>query len=180
MNLRQKIRDRARSSRLPDGTRVYLRPLRQADFAHAQEYFSRLSEESRYMRFMTPTSTLSTETLAQAAATLHDVGAAITVAVVDHGHEQELIGGARVVPTDRHGVAEFAVSIVDPWQGRGVGTLLMREVVHLARALGYHHVEGMVLAANTKMLTVARRARFRVQIDHREPSVMIVSRALLP
>ena len=24
-------------------------------------------------------------------------------------------------PTDRHGVCEFAVSIVDRWQGRGVG-----------------------------------------------------------
>jgi RimJ/RimL family protein N-acetyltransferase len=182
VNLRQRIADRARSGRLPDGTRVFLRPLRAADLGHAQQYFAALSEQSRYLRFMTPTPALSAETLQAVAATLHEAGAAITVAIVDHGTErgQELIGGARVVATDRHGVAEFAVSIIDAWQGRGAGSLLLREVVRLARALGYHHVEGFVLAINTAMLTVARRARFHVRADPRDPSVMIVSRALHP
>ena len=178
MNLRQKIADHARSKRLPDGTRVFLRPLREADLGHAQEYFDALSEQSRYLRFMMPTPILSAQTLAAVAATLHETGAAITVAVVDHGHVEELIGGARVVATDRHGVAEFAVSLVDAWQHRGAGSLLLREVVHLARELGYHHVEGMVLSVNTAMLTVARRARFRLRADPRDPSVTIVSRAL--
>ena len=182
MNLRQRIVDHARSGRLPDGTRVYLRPLREADLGHAQEYFAALSEQSRYLRFMMPMPVLSDATLASVAATLHETGAAITVVVVEHHdtHAQELIGGVRVVPTDRNGVCEFAVSIVDSWQGRGVGTLLLREVVRLGRALGYHHVEGMVLSVNTAMLTVARRARFRVHADHRDPSVTIVSRSLHP
>ena len=182
MNLRQRIADHARSGRLPDGTRVFLRPLRETDLGHAQEYFAALSEQSRYLRFMMPMPALSTETLAAVASTLHETGAAITVAVVDrdHGHSQELIGGARIVPTDRHGVCEFAVSIVDRWQGRGVGGLLLREVVRLGRALDYHHVEGLVLSVNTAMLTVARRARFRVHSDPRDPSVTIVSRALHP
>ncbi|MCX7057066.1 MAG: GNAT family protein [Pseudomonadota bacterium] len=180
MNLRQRIADRARSARLRDGTRVFLRPLRETDLSHAQEYFASLSEQSRYLRFMIPTPTLTAETLAQAAKTLHEVGAAITVAVVDHGDREELIGGARVVPTDRRGIAEFAVSLADAWQGRGIGAVLLREVVRLGRALGYHHVEGLVLTQNTRMLTVARRARFRVQPDHRDLSVTIVSRALHP
>lgn len=180
MNVRQRIADRSRSARLTDGTRVFLRPLREADLAHAQEYFAALSEQSRYLRFMVPTPTLTQETLAQAANTLHEVGAAITVAVVVRDQHEELIGGARVVPTDRRGVAEFAVSIVDAWQGHGVGAVLLREVVRLGRALGYHHVEGIVLSQNTRMLTIARRARFRVHMDHRDPSVTIVSRALLP
>jgi RimJ/RimL family protein N-acetyltransferase len=180
MNLRQRLVDHARSARLPDGTRVYLRPLREADFAHAEEYFAALSEQSRYLRFMMPTPELTAETVAAAAATLHERGAAISVAIVEHGHREELIGGARVVPTERHGVAEFAVSIVDAWQGRGAGTLLLREVVRLGRALGYHHVEGLVLSVNTAMLTVARRARFRLHADPRDPSVTIASRALHP
>ena len=180
MNLRQRIADHARSGRLPDGTRVFLRPLRETDLGHAQEYFAALSEQSRYLRFMMPTPALTADTLAAVAATLHETGAAISVAIVEHGHEPVLIGGARVVPTDRPGVCEFAVSIVDAWQGRGVGSLLLREVVRLGRALGYHHVEGLVLSVNTAMLTVARRARFRVHADPRDPSVTIVSRALHP
>ena len=180
MNLLTRIRDHARSGRLPDGTRVFLRPLREADLAHAQEYFARLSDETRYLRFMMATPELTPETLVQLVAAMHEVRAAITVAVVDHGHREELIGGARVVPTERHGTCEFAISIVDEWQARGVGTLLLREVVRLARLLHYHRVEGTVLSINTKMLTVARRLRFRLHADPGNACVTTVSRTLLP
>ena len=180
INLRLRIRDHARSGRLPDGTRVFLRPLREADLEHAQEYFARLSDETRYLRFMIPTPNLTADALARVVDALHEARAAITVATVDHGQRQELIGGARVVPTDRVGTSEFAISVVDAWQGRGVGTVLMREVVRLARALHYHRVEGTVLSINTKMLTVARRLRFQLRPDPQDRAITIVSRTMLP
>jgi acetyltransferase len=180
MNLFQRIRDHARSARLPDGTRVFLRPLRAADLKHAQEYFGGFSEESKYLRFMTPTPNLTPETLALVVAVLHEARAGITVAIVEHGQEELLIGGARIVPTDRRGCCEFALSIVDEWQGRGLGTILMREAVRLARQLGYHRIEGTVLTINTKMLKVAQRLKFHLHVDPQDPSVTIVSRALLP
>jgi acetyltransferase len=179
VNLFQRIRDHARSARLPDGTRVFLRPLREADLKHAQEYFGGLSEESKYLRFMTPTPRLTPETLGAVIAALHEARAGITVAITQHGTEETLIGGARIVPTDRHGSCEFALSIVDEWQGRGLGTILMREAVRLARQLGYHRIEGSVLTINTKMLKVAQRLKFHLHIDPHDPSVTTVSRALL-
>jgi acetyltransferase len=141
VNLFQRIRDHARSARLPDGTRVFLRPLRVTDLKHAQEYFSGFSEESKYLRFMTPTPTLTPETLKLVVDVLHEARAGITVAIVDRGQEEVLIGGARIVPTDRRVCCEFALSIVDEWQGRGLGTILMREAVRLARALVYHRID---------------------------------------
>ncbi|MBS0376336.1 MAG: GNAT family N-acetyltransferase [Proteobacteria bacterium] len=180
MNLLQRLRDHARSARLADGTRVYLRPLREADLAHAQQYFDELSEETKYLRFMTPTPNLSAETLASVAGALHEARAGITVALVEHDGEQHLIGGARVVPTERRGCCEFALSIVDAWQGRGLGQVLLREAVRLARRLRYHRIEGSVLTINTKMLKVAQRLRFHLQVDPHDPSVTTVSRALLP
>jgi acetyltransferase len=180
MNLLQRIRDHARSARLPDGTRVFLRPLREADLAHAQEYFGALSEQSKYLRFMTPTPVLTAETLGLVVQTLHEAGAGITVAIVDHGTEQVLIGGARIVPTERRGSCEFALSIVDEWQGRGLGTILMREAVRLARELGYHRIEGSVLTINSKMLKVAQRLKFHLHVDPQDPSVTLVARTLLP
>ena len=180
MNLVQRIRDHARSGRLPDGRRIFLRTLREADLEQAQEYFARLSDESRYLRFFLPMPSLTAETLAQLVEAMHQVRAAISVAFVDHGHREELIGGARVVPNRRHGTSEFAISIVDEWQGRGVGTLLLREVVRLAHALHYYRVQGTVLTINTKMLTVARRLRFQLRPDPEDPAITIVSRTLLP
>ena len=180
MNLFQRIRDHARSARLPDGTRVFLRPLRAEDLQHAQEYFAGFSEESKYLRFMTPTPNLTPETLALVVAVLKEARAGITVATVDHGQEESMIGGARIVPTGRRLSCEFALSIVDEWQGRGLGTILMREAVRLARELGYHRIEGAVLSINTKMLKVAQRLKFHLHVDPQDPSVTIVSRALLP
>ena len=111
---------------------------------------------------------------------LEEARAGITVAIVDHGPEELLIGGARIVPTDRRHCCEFALSIVDSWQGRGLGTILMREAVRLARELGYHRIEGTVLSINTKMLKVAQRLKFHLHVDPQDPSVTIVSRAILP
>ena len=179
MNLLQRIRDHARSARLPDGTRVFLRALRDADLRHAQEYFNGLSDESRYLRFMTPTPNLTPETLALVVAAIHEARAGITVATVDHGQDELLIGGARIVPVDRPATCEFALSIVDEWQGRGLGTILMREAVRLGRQLGYHRIEGTVLTINTKMLKVAQRLKFHLHVDPQDPSVTIVSRSLL-
>jgi acetyltransferase len=179
MNLLQRLRDHARSARLPDGTRVYLRPLREADLSHAQEYFSSLSDESRYLRFMTPTPHLTAETLAAVVQALHEQRAGITVAIIDRDGDELLIGGARIVPLERRGCCEFALSIADEWQGRGLGTILMREAVRLARQLGYHRIEGSVLSINTKMLKVAQRLLFHLHVDPQDPSVTIVSRPLL-
>jgi len=178
VNRLQKIRDHVRSARLADGTRVFLRPLRDADLSHANEFFARLSDRTKYFRFMTPTPTLTEETLAQLVAAIHEARAAVVVAVVDHGHEEELVGGGRLVPAKRRGTCEFALTIVDDWQGRGVGTVLLREVVRLAQQLGYHRIEGSVLTINAKMLKVAQRLKFALHTDPADASVTLVARAL--
>jgi acetyltransferase len=181
MTVRQRISDHARHTHLPDGTLVYLRPLRSEDLAHAQTYFHALSAHSRYMRFMGPTKVLTQATLNDLRAAMTSKGYGVTVAIVDHGARgEERIGGARVVPTRRRCICEFAVSLIDAWQGRGAGTILMKEVIHLARRLGYHRIEGQVLTANTRMLAVARRLRFAVRLDPMDPSIAIVSRMIFP
>jgi len=182
MTIRQRITDHARHTHLPDGTLVYLRPLRHDDFAHAQDYFHGLSAQSRYLRFMTLTKSLSQPTLNDLRRAMSSEGSAVTVVVVDHGapRGEERIGGARVVPTRRRGTCEFAVSLIDAWHGRGAGTVLLKEVIHLARMLGYRRIEGQVLTVNTRMLAVARRLRFTVRLDQHDPSVAIVSRMIFP
>ena len=180
MNIRQRILDHNRHTHLPNGTTIYLRPLREQDFQHAEAYFHGLSPRSRYLRFMMPTKTLAQKTLDELRAAMAGEHSAVTVAFVDHGapRGEERIGGARVVPTGRRGTCEFAISLLDAWQGRGAGVLLMKEVVHLARSRGYRRIEGQVLSVNTRMLAIARHLRFAVRLDPSDPGVAIVSRTL--
>lgn len=180
MTVRQKILDHARPQRLRDGTRVFLRPLRAQDLDHANEFFARLSDRTKYYRFMTPTPRLTSETLAMLVAAMHAERSGVVVAVVEHTGGEELIGGMRVVPTARATICEFALTIPDDWQSRGVGTVLLKEAMRVARELGYHRIEGNVLTINGKMLKVARRLRFTLRSDPEDASVTIVSRQLLP
>jgi acetyltransferase len=182
MNVRQRIADHARHVHLHDGTLIYLRPLRDDDFAHAEVYFRGLSARSRYLRFMAPTKSLSPSTLRDLRHAMNGRASAVTVVVVDHGapRGEERIGGARIVPTRQRGTCEFAISLLDAWQGRGVGGVLLREAVDLARQHGYRRIEGQVLTVNTRMLVVARHLRFSIRHDPHDPSLSIVSRTVFP
>jgi L-amino acid N-acyltransferase YncA len=52
--------------------------------------------------------------------------------------------------------AEFAVTVTDAWQHRGVGTTLFRLLADRAREEGIRHLVGDVLATNTAMQHVMR------------------------
>jgi RimJ/RimL family protein N-acetyltransferase len=181
VNLFQRHADHARSVLLPDGAKVYLRPLRATDLTHAEEFFAQLSERSRYMRFMAPMPRLTDETLETLEAAMREARAAVVVAVFEHAdRSEELVGGGRIVPAGRPRVCEFALTIVDSWQGRGLGHVLINELVALARRLGYRRIEGHVLTINSGMLMVAQHARMKLRVNADDPSVITVYRTLHP
>jgi RimJ/RimL family protein N-acetyltransferase len=181
MNLFQRYKDHSRSTLLPDGTKIYLRPLRPGDFTHAEEFFAQLSERSRYMRFMGPMPKLTADTLGSLQEAMREARAAVVVAVFEHADRtEELVGGGRIVPAGRPRVCEFALTIVDSWQGRGLGHVLMKEVIDVARRLGYRRIEGHVLTINSGMLMVAQHARMKLRVNPDDPSVITVYRTLHP
>ena len=57
---------------------------------------------------------------------------------------------------------EFAVVVGDPWQGKGVGTALMEQLIAIARERGMASICGLVLAENTHMLALARKLGFDI------------------
>jgi RimJ/RimL family protein N-acetyltransferase len=152
-----------------------------ADLRRDTEFFGRLSEQSRYLRFMMATRALPASVLAAIALHARDPRCAVLVAFVRHATGgTEIIGGGRIVNTRRTGTCEFALTVVDSWQGRGVGSLLLRELILRARALRYHRIEGSVLAINVPMLKVASGLGLRAQCVLGDPTVVNVSRMLWP
>jgi acetyltransferase len=170
----------ARHEQLPDGSRVYLRALRATDIAHASEFFAKLSEQSRYTRFMAPMPSLRPETIRLLTKQAREARSVVIVAVVSHPSGDEVVGGGRLLAMANPAVCEFALTIVDAWQGRGIGTVLLRALIRAAQRLGYHRIEGWVLVTNGKMLALARRARLRPRPVRADPQVVMVSRVLFP
>jgi RimJ/RimL family protein N-acetyltransferase len=71
-----------------------------------------------------------------------------------------LVGGSRYIVFEP-GRAEMAFMVVDAWQGRGVGSVLMRHLVEIARQAGLQELTAEVLPENAAMLKVFGKFGFR-------------------
>jgi RimJ/RimL family protein N-acetyltransferase len=150
---------------LRDGSRVLLRPAVAADRSLLVEAFDRLSPESRYRRFFAPVQSMSGSLLDHLMAVDyvdHFAWAAISAEPGPLG-EPYGVGVARYVRLADPAAAEMAVTVVDDWQGRGLGRILLDALVLEALENGIERFEGDVLVENRPMQEMLRRtgARFR-------------------
>jgi GNAT superfamily N-acetyltransferase len=141
--------------RLKDGTSVLVRPVRPDDRELFVAGFERMSPESRYRRFMGHKRNLSERELDFFTRLDHDRHEAIGAIDVASG---EGAGVARMHRSDGDpAVAEAAVTVVDDWQGRGLGSLLLDRLTKRARELGVHHFEASLFTTNKAMLHMFER-----------------------
>ncbi len=144
-------RHQGRTVTLRDGARVRLRPIAPEDRQLLATSFERLSEQSRYRRFMTTKSTLSAAELTY------------LVDEVDHSDHEAivaidpvtglLLGIARYVRSEEHSeTAEVAVTVADDWQRRGLGRALLDRLTYRARGEGVRRFSALVLSENRPAL----------------------------
>ena len=117
--------------RLRDGSAALLSPLTAEDSGFVEEGLDHLSVESRFTRFGRGLSHLSHSELEY----LTDVDQRDHVAwgaVVDG----EVAGVGRYIRVPEIGCAEIAVTVIDEFQHRGLGTVLFEALAAIARADG--------------------------------------------
>lgn len=131
---------------------VEIRPIEPDDKEALARGFDRLSERSRYRRFLSPRGRLTDAELRYFTELDHHNHEALVAIDPDTG---EGVGVARFVrSSEDRGVAELAVAVVDDWQGRGVGSLLAAELSKRARDEGITRFTALALAENDAMLGI--------------------------
>jgi len=140
---------------LREGSRVRIRQGHSSDRELLLRSFERLSPESRYRRFLAPMPEM-TEGMVRYLTEIdhHDHEAMIAL------DEQtgEGVGVARYVrDLERPEVAEVAVTVIDDWQGRGLGTLLLEVISARARDEGITSFTALMLATNEEMIDLLKR-----------------------
>jgi RimJ/RimL family protein N-acetyltransferase len=140
---------------LHDGSAVLIRQVHSTDAPLLADGFARLSPRSRWMRFLGAKTTLSAAELRY-------------FTEVDH-HDHEAIGAlssadgrgvgiARYIrDVDDPQAAEIAVTVVDDWQGRGLGTELLSRLSDRARQAGIHRFTALAAAENIAVAGLARK-----------------------
>jgi RimJ/RimL family protein N-acetyltransferase len=139
---------------LRDGSAVLIRPVRGTDAPLLAEGFARLSERSRRLRFLGRKNTLTEADLRYFTDVDHHDHEAL--GAVDHVRGGG-VGIARYV-RDREdpGAAEIAVTIVDDWQGRGLGAELLARLSDRACQEGIVRFTALVAADNAAVAGLLR------------------------
>ncbi len=154
---------------LRDGSRVRIRQGHSSDRDLLLRGFERLSPTSRYRRFLAPMPELTEEMVRYLTEIDHHDHEAM-IAVDERTGEG--IGVARYVrDPQRPEVAEVAVTVVDDWQGRGLGTLLLDVISARAREEGISSFTALMLANNEDMLDLFKRLA-PVRVTDREAATV--------
>jgi GNAT superfamily N-acetyltransferase len=162
---------------LQDGSRVIIRVLHKEDAALERDFIGRLSPESRRMRFLGGVSE-SNDVM------IHEL------TDLDYGHEMAFValvreaGKTREIGVSRYNLApdgkscECAVTVSDEWQGKGLGTLLMRHLIEIARQRGIRSMFSIDSANNSRMRELARDLGFARERDP-DDSTQVIHRLTL-
>lgn len=152
------------------GTLVALRLVQPRDAGLLVRGFERLSPESRYRRFFGHKNALTSDEvryLTDCDGTIHFAIAAL-IERADGGEEG--IGVARFIrlPDDSR-TAEGAVTVIDAFQRRGLGSLLARRLLSAAAERGVDRLEFVVQPENQPMLALLRKLALvaKVRVDTR-------------
>ncbi len=121
------------------------------------EFILRLSRSSRSSRFHGAVNDVSAAFLRGLVSADGERHAA-WVACVWGPDGEEIVGEAvwYIAPAEER-AAEFAISVRDDWQGRGVADSLMQMVVGSAQKAGLRQIHGDVLQSNARMLAFLQR-----------------------
>jgi RimJ/RimL family protein N-acetyltransferase len=152
-----------RTTALRNGTRLLLRAARPEDGPLVRLGFDQLSDRSRQFRFLRAVPRLSEDDLSFLAGT----GANEVIGALDIGTDPPTPAGlaryVRLPLRDRE--AEVAVTVVDRYQRRGLGTLLFGCLAWQAERTGLRVFIALVHHANAQMRRLLEDLGARIEED---------------
>jgi len=143
------------------GIDMFVRPIRPEDAPLLVELFESLSQHSVYMRFFSPLKHLPHGMLARFTQIDYDREIAL-VALSESRLKEKMLGVARVINERNQKHAEFSVVVADQWQGKGIGSELLKRCLTIAKERKIESVWGSVLAENVQMLKLGKKLGFKI------------------
>lgn len=156
---------------LRDGRTIEIRALKPTDRDELRQTIGRMSNQSIYRRFFSAKRNFSDQEVAYYV-DVDFVNHVALVALLEEKAHYSIIGGARYVVSEP-GTAEVAFAVDDAHQGQGIGTLLMKHLVGIARLSMLRALFAEVLQSNLAMLKVFEKSGLIVSTQQEQGVVHV-------
>lgn len=158
---------------------VTIRPVHPEDAPMIAQFVKSMSKQTRYLRFISNIEELTPRMLASMSHIDYDREMAF-MAVHTVDGQDTLIGTSRYIDNFDDHSCEFAVVLGDDYQGLGLASYLMKQLILVAADKDIHLMKGIVLAENKRMLTFCKRLGFTIKRDPDDFGQMIAELSLTP
>ncbi len=160
--------------KLVDGTVVHVRPINRDDVEREREFVEGLSPETKHYRFLGGIGHLSESQVLRFCDIdlLHEMA---FVALVKSKSGDKQVGVARYVADPKNQEAEVAITVADPYAGKGLDRILLDHLIKYARNFGVNRLFSVELAENAGMKKLMQQSGFRSARDPDDATQVIYS-----
>lgn len=149
---------------LHDHSQVVIRPINKLDHDAERDFLQGLSSQTRHFRFLGQVACPS-ERMIEQFTDIDPNREVAFVAVIPQDSRERIVGVSRYSGDGEGKTAECAVTVSDEWQNKGLGTLLMKHLIDVARERGVRSLTSIDSVENIHMKELARHLGFQVRID---------------
>jgi len=138
-----------------DGREIQIRPIRPEDEPLHREFLEHIAPEDLRLRFFSSRRQLPRTEVARLVQVDYAREMALLATAPDAAGAPQVLGVVRAVCDPDNEDAEFGILLRSDLKGRGLGTLLMHEIIAWLRAHGTRRLVGWVLTENEAMRALA-------------------------
>jgi acetyltransferase len=154
---------------MKDGTAVTIRAIRPEDEPLMVKFHERLSEQSVYMRYfhmIALSQRVTHERLTRICFNDYDRELALVADYIDpKRNSHEILAVGRLTRVRSNDEAQFAITVIDRYQGHGLGAELLRRLVDIGREEKIRLITAEILPDNHAMQKICERLGFRLERD---------------
>jgi acetyltransferase len=162
---------------LTNGMNITIRPIRPEDAFLEKNFFHRLSERTKYFRFMQALQELTPEMIVRFTQIDYDREMAF-VAVTNEANMPSELGVGRYLMNPDGNSVEFALVVADDCHCLGIGSRIMKTLMQTAKFKGISFFEGEILVVNEPMLSLVKKLGFSIEAIPGEHEVVRVVKDL--
>jgi len=147
---------------------VTIRPIRPEDEPLMVKFHKTLSDRSVYLRYfgiLSLEKRIMHERLRRVCFIDYDREMALVVDLRNRDGSHRILGVGRLIKEHAKNEAEFAILISDAWQGKGLGSELLKLLVQIGRKERLQRIVGHISPENATMKRVSEEVGFRLRFD---------------